>query len=56
MSYNKISLQTFSKHYNEPSRENNVKNLSIYGNNELLEEQKKQFQDNGKISDKYLLP
>lgn len=57
--FNNTSLQKLDIQYNESSKEfkeNNSNNLPTLGNKQLLEEQKKHFKDNGRISDKYLLP
>jgi len=51
-------MQKLDMQYNESSKEfkqNNLNNPTL-GNKQLLEEQKQYFKDNGKISDKYLLP
>jgi len=52
-------MQKLDIQYNESSKEfneNNSNNLPTLVNKQLLEEQKNYFKDNGRISDKYLLP
>lgn len=57
--FNNKSLQKLDIQYNKSSKEfkeNNSNNLPTLDNKQLFEEQKKHFKDNGRISDKYLLP
>lgn len=49
------SFQTFNVQNTEYYR-NKLDNLPIYRNQKLLIEQTKHFEDNGRISDTYLLP
>lgn len=56
MNDNMISFPTFSMQHVTTNSEYNENNQSMFDYNALLEEQKKYFEDQGQISDKYLLP